>query len=300
MNNEHRSLSDEAVRITRLLLWVNLLLAVFKLISGVFAHSTAVVADAAHSFSDLLTDIIVLLGLHFAARPPDETHQYGHGKGETLGAAVTGLFLMLAGIGIAISASRQLLDVAAGKALERPGWLAFIAAFVSILAKEWMYCVTIRTGRRAGSQAMMANAWHHRSDALSSVAVVIGVGGAILLGESWRVLDPAVALLVSAVIVKVAVDIVRSAIVELLDTSLGVETEHKIEVAIRAVPGVRGLHKLRSRRIGNACAVEVHVQVDPRLTIVEAHDISTAVERAIHWQLKCYVYVSVHVEPYGY
>jgi len=289
--------AQQANRVTWIGFGVNLALVAGKLAAGVLGHSAAMVADSVHSLSDLGADAVVLLGFRFATRPIDATHDYGHGKYETLATTVIGLALILVGLGILYGGAIGIARFAAGAPLRAPGYVALAAALVSIAAKEWLYRFTVRTGRAIQSQAVLANAWHHRSDAFSSVGTMIGIGGAILLGPTWRVLDPVAAVIVSLVIVRVGFDITRGGLRELSEASLDDETEAEILQCILATEGAAGVHGLRTRRVGNTLAIEFHLLVDGRRSVAEGHEVASRAEGALRTRYGQDTLISVHVEP---
>lgn len=247
------------------------MLVVLKFVAGVLGHSAAMLADAVHSLSDFVTDVIVIVFVRISNKPQDKGHDYGHGKYETLATAIIGILLLFVGFGILWNGVSSIYAFIKGEQLEAPGMIALIAALVSILCKEILYRYTVIKGKNLNSQAVVANAWHHRSDALSSIGTAVGIGGAILLGEHWRVLDPIAAVIVSLFIMKVAIQLLVPCIDELLEKSLPDEVEKDIEQALLSFPGVSEPHHLRTRRIGSYCAIEVHVRMDGRITLEEAH-----------------------------
>ena len=276
---------------------VNLLLVVCKFIAGFLGRSTAVVADAVHSLSDLLTDIVVLVFVRISGKPADEDHDYGHGKYETLATAIIGIALFAVGVGILVESIEKIVAVVNGAVLPRPSLLAVIVTLLSVVSKEALYWYTIKMGRKYNSQAVVANGWHHRSDAFSSIGVLIGIVGAMVLGDKWSVLDPIAAAVVSVFIVKVAIDLVKPCVDELLERSLPTEIEQQIEQIILSVEGVTSPHHLRTRRIGNNYAIEVHIRMDGNLTLHEAHRITSAVERRLKEQFGEGTHVGIHTEP---
>lgn len=276
---------------------VNLLLLLFKFVAGIAGHSAAMVADAVHSLSDFATDIVVILFVHISSKPEDAGHDYGHGKYETLATAIIGLALLCVGIGILWNGLTAVWHFWQGDALQRPGGVALAAAVVSVLSKEAVYRYTIRAGKRCRSQAVIANAWHHRSDALSSIGTAIGIGGAFLLGERWCVLDPLAAIVVSIFIIRVAIQLLVPCINELLEKSLPPEIEEEIEQTILSFPGVCSPHHLRTRRIGNHFAMEVHVRMDGHLSLEEAHRKATEIEIELRRRFGNNTHIGIHVEP---
>lgn len=254
-------------------------------------------ADAVHSLSDFITDIIVIVFVRISAKPEDEGHDYGHGKYETLATAIIGIFLLFVGFGIFWNGASSIYRFLQGGSLQEPGILALVAALVSIVFKEVLYQYTVFKGRKLNSQAVVANAWHHRSDAFSSIGTAAGIGGAILLGDHWRVLDPVAAVIVSFFIMKVAVQLLIPCVDELLEKSLPAEVEDEILKTILSFPGISSPHHLRTRRIGSYCAIEVHVRMDGSISLEEAHETATAVENKLKRQFGKGTLVSIHVEP---
>ena len=275
----------------------NVALLTFKFIAGVMGHSSAMIADAVHSLSDFITDVIVLAFVHVSAKPQDVSHDYGHGKYETFASFIIGLALLAAATGIIVSGVAKVIDWAGGEQLAAPGWLALVAAVVSIMVKEVLYQYTVRRGKRLDSQAMIANAWHHRSDAFSSIGAALGIGGAILLGNRWTVLDPLASVVVGGILVKVSIDLLRSSMGELTEHSLSSDVEKEIENIIRSFPDVSEPHNLRTRRIGNRIAIEAHVRMDGNTSLTAAHDRATAIEQAIRQRFGQQTHVTIHMEP---
>lgn len=276
---------------------VNLFLVVFKFVAGFLGHSSAMIADAVHSLSDFVTDVIVLLFVRISSKPEDKDHDYGHGKYETLATALIGCILLLVGIGILWNGGSKILAFIKGETLSSPGMFALIAAIVSIILKEILYRYSIIEGKKLNSQAVIANAWHHRSDAFSSIGTAIGIGGAILLGEHWRVLDPIAAVIVSLLIIKVAIRLVVPCLEELLEKSLPDEVEKEIVDIVTSFDGVSEPHNLRTRRIGNYYAIEVHIRMDGNITLNEAHCTATAIEKKLIEKYGKGTHIGIHVEP---
>lgn len=275
----------------------NLALLIFKLIAGVLGHSSAMIADAVHSLSDFVTDIVVLIFVRISVKPQDASHDYGHGKFETIATFLVGLALMMAAVGIIVPGVQKLILWWNGAELAAPGWIALWAALVSIAVKELLYQMTVRKGKALNSQLMVANAWHHRSDALSSVGAAIGIGGAIWLGQRWTMLDPLASVVVGLMLVKVAWELLKTSMAELTEGSLSEETEQEIIELICSVPNVQEPHNLRTRRIGNHIAIEAHIRMDGNLSLNEAHEQATAVERKLKARFGSSTYVSIHMEP---
>lgn len=276
---------------------VNFLLLVFKFAAGILGHSAAMLADAVHSLSDFVTDVIVIVFVRISNKPQDKGHDYGHGKYETLATAIIGLLLLIVGFGILWNGATSIYTFLRGGKLEEPGMVALVAAVVSIVLKEILYRYTVVKGKKLNSQAVIANAWHHRSDVLSSVGTAVGIGGAILLGSHWRVLDPIAAVIVSFFITKVAVRLLIPCVDELLEKSLPDEVEKEIEQALLSFPGVSEPHHLRTRRIGSYCAIEVHVRMDGQITLEEAHNTATAIEHKLKEMFGAGTLINIHVEP---
>ncbi len=288
----------EIYRVTWIGSVVNFMLLLFKFVAGFVGHSSAMIADAVHSLSDFITDIIVIVFVRIAGKPQDETHDYGHGKYETLATAVIGVVLLFVGAGIFLNSVKEVVDVCRGKVLEAPSWLALVAAVVSIVSKEVLYQYTVIKGTKLNSKAVIANAWHHRSDAFSSIGTLIGIGGAMFLGIKWRVLDPIAAFVVSLFIVKVSVELIRPCIDELLEKSLPKEVEDRILAIIVSHQGVSSPHHLRTRRIGNNIAIEVHIRMDGAMSIKDAHDITKIIEKALKEEFGQNTHIGIHVEPW--
>jgi len=291
------SRASEIYKVTLIGSLGNVLLMIFKFVAGIAGHSSAMVADAVHSLSDFLTDVVVLIFVHVSAKPQDESHDYGHGKFETMATFLIALALIGAAIGIIFSGSTKLVAWLDGEELEAPGMLALWAALLSILVKEVLYRYTARRGKELESQAMIANAWHHRSDALSSIGAAIGIGGAILLGNRWTVLDPLASIVVGAMLVKVAVKLMKTSVDELTECSLPAEMENEIMALILSQSDVQEPHNLRTRRIGNRIAIEVHVRMRGDHSLNFAHEKATALERLLKERFGPQTHVTVHMEP---
>lgn len=287
----------EIYRVTLIGSAVNAVLIVLKFIAGFVGRSSAMVADAVHSLSDFVSDVIVLVFVKIAGKPKDKGHHYGHGKFETLATVIIGLLLIAAGIGLMINGIEAVLRSLNGELLERPTLLALIIAVVSIGAKEWLYRYTVKSGKKLNSQAVIANAWHHRSDAVSSIGTLIGISGAMFLGERWRILDPIAAIVVSILIIKSGYDVVKPSINDLLEASLPEETEKEIERLVMSVPGIEYIHNLRTRRIGNEIAVDLHAKMDGSLSLAEAHEKATSAEDLIKEKFGENSIINIHMEP---
>lgn len=271
---------------------VNAFLILFKLVTGIFGSSQALIADAVHSFSDLFTDVVVLIGIKISQKPPDKTHHFGHARIETLASTIVGMALIGTALYIGVNASLTIYH----HTENHPTTLALFGAGISIVFKEALYHYTIRTGRRIKSQLIMANAWHHRSDAFSSVAVFIGVAGT-LINPSWHILDSFAALLVSFFIVKVGLDILRDALREFTDTAPKPEIIGKIQQCALSVNGVVGMHDLRVRTSGGQYQMEIHIVVDGQLTVLEGHKIAKSVEGCLFEDVGNFDSINIHVDP---
>ena len=275
----------------------NVILLVFKFVAGILGHSAAMIADAVHSLSDFVTDVIVLIFVHISGRPQDKSHDYGHGKYETLALTIIGIALMIVAIGILHNGALRIAAWWRGDELEAPGMLALWAAIVSIILKELTYRYTISNARKLDSPALEANAWHHRSDALSSIGTTIGIGGAILLGKRWTVLDPIASIVVEAFIVKVAVELILKGMRDLLEHSLPDEIEDEIMLIAQSEPDVIQPHDLRTRRIGNSYAIELHILMSGDISLAKAHDHADSIESKLKERFGENTHVAIHMEP---
>lgn len=276
---------------------VNLLLLVFKFVAGVLGHSSAMIADAVHSLSDFVTDIVVLVFVKISNLPKDKSHDYGHGKYETLALTIIGVALMVVAVSIIVEGATKIAFQLNGGTLESPGMLAFWAAIVSIVLKELTYRYSIIKAKKLNSKAVEANAWHHRSDALSSIGTAVGIGGAIFFGQRWAILDPIASVVVGAFIVKVAFDLLKNGIGDLMEQSLPDKVEDEIMQMVAELPGVVEPHNLRTRRIGNHYAIELHIRMDGDISLREAHDKASEIEDLLRKQYGEETHVAIHVEP---
>ena len=276
---------------------VNVILLLFKFVAGIVGHSAAMVADAVHSLSDFVTDVIVLIFVRISGKPEDKDHEYGHAKYETLAMTIIGVALLLVAVGIVYSGLTKIIAWAQGEVLKAPGLMALWAALLSVVLKEAVYHYSMVEARKLNSQAVEANAWHHRSDALSSVGTAIGIGGAIFLGQRWAVLDPVASIVVGALIIKVSVDLLRNGIGDLMEHSLPEEVENEILQLAASVPGVVEPHALRTRRLGNHYAIEFHILMDGNITLCEAHEKASEVEDILRAHYGPETHIAVHVEP---
>lgn len=276
---------------------INMLLLVLKFVAGFVGGSAAMIADAVHSLSDFITDIIVVVFVRLGNKPEDRDHDYGHGKYETLATAIIGISLLFVGAMICYGGAEKVLKAWQGEAPAMPGVIAFVAAVVSIVLKEWAYRFTAAAGRRVQSQAVVANAWHHRSDALSSIGTGIGIGGALLLGDKWTVLDPIAAIIVSFFIMRTAWSLLREALGELLEESLPEATEKEIVDLVLKEHEVSEIHHLRTRRIGSHIAIDMHVRMPGDTSLYDAHRHATAIEQNLRSHFGPNTYINLHVEP---
>ena len=275
----------------------NLLLVGFKFVAGIVGRSGAMLADAVHSLSDFITDVVVLVFVGISSKPQDESHDFGHGKFETVATLFIGLALAAAAVGIVVNGAGKLASWIQGEDLPSPGKVALWGALVSILIKEILYQYTARKAKKLQSKAVEANAWHHRSDALSSIGAAIGIGGAILLGDRWTVLDPLASIVVGAMLVKVAWDLLAPSIGELTESSLPAETEKEILGIIESVEGVKDPHNLRTRRIGNHIAAEIHIRLDGEMSLREAHEKANEIEDLFGKRFGYASHIIIHMEP---
>lgn len=276
---------------------VNVVLLVFKFVAGILGGSAAMIADAVHSLSDFASDIVVLVLVKLGSKPQDEDYDYGHGKFETLASVIIGLALLLVGVMLAYSGVVKIYHAFRGEVLPQPGVIAFVAALVSIALKEWAFQFTVSVGRQVNSEAVVANAWHHRSDALSSIGTAVGIGGAILLGSQFSVLDPIAAVVVSFFIVKTAYGLISNALGELLEKSLSPDMEEEIKHIAESEESVSEVHHLQTRRIGNGIAIEMHVRIPGETTLYTAHQHATSIERKLKARFGEQTHIGLHVEP---
>ena len=276
---------------------VNVVLLVFKFVAGFLGGSAAMIADAVHSLSDFITDVIVLLFVKLSSKPEDSDHDYGHGKYETLATSLIGLALMFVGVMIMYNGVCSIASAIMGSPLPQPGMIAMAAALVSIALKEWAYRFTAKVGRECESQAVVANAWHHRSDALSSIGTAVGIGGAILLGEKWAVLDPIAAVVVSVFIIRTAWQLTKQSAGELLEQSLPADMEREIVDIVAREPMTSEVHHLRTRRIGSHIAIEMHLRMPGDISLYESHQHATNIEQKLRKRFGASTHIGLHVEP---
>lgn len=276
---------------------VNMLLLILKFVAGIIGHSAAMIADAVHSLSDFATDLVVIAFVHLSSKPADKDHAYGHGKYETIATSIIGLALMAVALKLGWDGIHKIILVIRGEELQSPGFIALIAAIISILSKEWIYRMTYRMAKQVESQALEANAWHHRSDAFSSIGTAIGIGGAVSLGSKWAVLDPIAAVIVSIMIAITSLKLIRKSSGELLEESLPQETEQQIVDIVYQDPLTTDVHHLHTRRIGNIIAIEMHLRLPKEITLEQAHTHATAIERRLRDTFGSGTHIMLHIEP---
>lgn len=287
----------EIIRIT---LWgslVNVMLTALKFVAGIIGCSAAMIADAVHSLSDLLTDFVVLLFVKISSRPADNEHPYGHGKYETLAAAVVAIALLVAGGILAAEGVKKIVSAIHGADLVIPGKIALWAALISIAAKEAIYQITIRVSRRLNSQALAANSWHHRTDALSSIGTAIGIGGALWFGGKWAILDPIAAVLVSVFIIITAGKLLHEAVQELMEKRLPEDVEQQIREIVAQDSEMSEMHHLRTRRVGSVYSIEMHLRMHGNVSLYEAHRHSTLLEQKLRERFGAATIITIHLEP---
>lgn len=274
-----------------------MVLLVTKFVAGILGNSAAMVADAVHSLSDFVTDIVVLAFVKLSSKPADNDHDYGHGKYETIATSIIGMALVVVSAMLGWNAVEKIVQAGRGEQLESPGAVALVAAVLSLALKEWVFRITRKVAREVNSQALEANAWHHRSDALSSVGTAIGIGGAVILGDGWALLDPLAAIVVSILIFVTAFRLLRQASGELLEESLPRETEGKIVQIVYLDPMVRDVHNLHTRRIGSIIAIEMHLRLPGDISLSESHVHASEIERRLRDEFGVGTHIMLHIEP---
>lgn len=287
----------EIRRITVVGAIANIILTIFKIIAGALGRSAAMVADGIHSLSDLLSDIVVLVFTHISSKGKDKNHSFGHGKFETMATLIVSVILVAVGAKLMADGVASIIGVINGNSIPLPGSIALWAAIASIIIKEILYHATIRTARRTNSPVVLANAWHHRSDALSSIGALTGIAGAMILGEKWTILDPIASCCISIAIIVVAVKMSLPSLAELLETSLPDEIEKDIISISNSVQGVENIHELKTRRNGISYIIDAHIVVDPHISVTEAHNIATDVENALKEKYGNETQINIHIEP---
>lgn len=294
---------QEAIKVARHVTWVgfwyNALLGIAKVLGGIFSRSSALIADGIHSFSDFFSDIVVIMMIGISRKKPDERYQFGHGRFEALATLILSLVLLLVAVGIFYEGVHNVIQYSQGIELPKPGWVALAIIIASILVKEWLYHYTRRAGERIRSEVVIANAWHHRSDSFSSIATLIGVGGAMFFGDKWRILDPIAAMVVGIFIVVVSIGLARPALKEMLGASLEKKQRRAILQALKSTPGVMAYSNFRTFKSGNDGYVIVRIKVNPDITVREAHQIATNAEHKMRESVKTLsIHASTHIEPY--
>ena len=286
--------------IFRITIWgavINILLVIFKFAAGVLGSSAAMIADAVHSLTDLISDAIVLLFARLSHKPADKDHNFAHGKYESLATLILGSILMLASGGILYDGIEEINSLIKGNTASAPGWIALAAALISIALKEFTFQITIRVGKRIRSEMVVANAWHHRTDSISSIGTAIGIGGALLLGGDWAILDAIAAIIVSLFIAIAALGIINSAINQLTDKSLPEEDIEHIKQLIYQDTLFSDLHALRTRRIGNVVSIEMHLRLPGQMQVSEAHKHLSMLEERLKGEFGKETMIIVRIEP---
>ncbi|MDD2490857.1 MAG: cation diffusion facilitator family transporter [Bacteroidales bacterium] len=287
----------EAKRVTIVGFFVNLVLTLAKITAGILGKSAAMLADGVHSLSDFVTDIVVIAFVNVSGKDSDDNHKYGHGKFETFATLIISLALAGVGIGIFINGLEKIIEYLNGREIEQPGMIALWAALISIVSKEILFRYTIIVGKRINSPAVIANGWHHRSDAFSSLGTALGISGAIFLGESWRILDPIAGIVVSLFIMKVSYDLGMPSVKELLEASLPKDVVNEIETIINTHPDVIKYHHLKTRKVGTLYAIDVHIKLNKEISFVRSHDIATEIELSIREKYGNGTHINIHTEP---
>ena len=290
--------SYEARKVTWIGFVANVILTVIKIATGILGHSSAMVADGIHSLSDFFTDIVVIIGLKLTEKPADEDHNFGHGKYETFAAVVVGIALLFAGYNIMQKGVVNIYRILIlNETVIKPSLIAIFAALLSIVSKEMLYRYTKRVGEKINSAAVIANGWHHRSDAYSSVGTLIGISCAYILGNKWIIFDPIAAIVVSILIIKVAFEILSPSVKELLEASLCDEEVQQILNLIKETPEIVEYHDLRTRRIGTNVAIEAHILFEKSTSLYYAHEISESLEKKLRSIFGAKSIITFHLEP---
>lgn len=289
--------SKQEKRCTWLGLTIDMVMSTAKITLGTLGRSSALLADGVHSIGDCCTDAVTLAMVRVSGKGIDENYRYGRGKFETLTAFLISIIMLLVGLELLTDGATDVWHALNGRQLEQPQGFTLVVAIVAIVAKEALFQYTHRIGKRLDSKALLAYAWHHRGDALASMATLGGITGAIYLGEKWRVLDPLAAIIVSVLIMALAYRLGKPSVEELLEISLPGNEVARIGETIGSVPGVCAFHNLRTRRNGMVRVIDVHIKVDANLNVVQSHDITTQIEQQLHTLLGQTI-VNIHVEPY--
>jgi len=290
---------NRAKKVTVISFIINCILSAVKLVVGFLGRSGALVADGIHSLSDLITDIIVFISIKITQKPADEKHNYGHGKVEIVATVLVSVALFIAGFTIGKNGVADLIGFFKGEEAQSPAFIVVIVAAVSLIVKEILFRYTMKTGKEIVSEVLIANAWHQRSDALSSLGVVIGAGGAWLLGDNFAFLDSVAQIVVSIFIFKAAYQILIPNVGQLADAAIDEDELEQINKMLEDNTNILDYHHLRTRHVGNMHAVELHILVNPELNISDAHDISSIIECEIQGILGHDCFVSIHIEPYN-
>lgn len=289
---DDQAISKIAVKVSVTTILINAVLSVFKLLAGIFANSSAMLSDAVHSFSDVFSTVIVIAGIKIGGRKSDANHQYGHERFESLATILLALILLLVGVGIGYSGVRKIIGGNAG--LPIPGWLALAAAIISIVVKEWMYWYTRHAAKKTNSGALMADAWHHRSDALSSIGSLLGILGARL---GYPILDPLASVIICLFILKVAFDILKDTIRKITDEACDADFVIQLEELIVSQNGVEEIDLLRTRKFGNKVYVDLEIAVNGDMTLKKAHDISKNVHDSVEKRFPEIKHCMIHINP---
>lgn len=290
--------SNQAIKVTNVSIGLGILLVILKFIAGIFGRSSALIADAVHSLSDLISDAFLLVAFFIVRQPQDDNHNYGHGKFETLSEVIIGILLILAGVGIGIGNFEKLVDFYRDKSYPLPGFLALMGAILSILVKEFLFFYTLKASKKLNSNALKANAWHHHSDALTSIATLVGVGGAMAIGGKFWVLDPLAGFAISFFILWMGIGISKEGIADLMERSLGEEARQKIVEICGEVEGLSNPHQIRTRRIGSDPAIELHVNVPGSMNVKEAHHLVDEYEKLLQKEFGKSAFITIHMEPH--
>ena len=295
-NKKQESMDNNqiAMKVSAVSIAINLVLSVLKLIAGIVAHSGAMVSDAIHSASDVGSTLIVIVGVRLSGKQSDQEHPYGHERMECVSSIILSGLLLATGIGIRISGLENIVKSTSGKAIEIPGMLALIAAVVSIVVKEWMFWYTRGAAKKINSGALMADAWHHRSDAMSSVGAFVGIFGARM---GYPILDPIASVVICLLIGKASIDIFRDAVDKMVDRSCDRQTEESIRRTVLAVEGVKRVDLLQTRLFGSKIYVDLEIAADGTQTLDEAHQIAEHVHYAIEHTFPDVKHCMVHVNP---
>lgn len=289
--------TQRAVRVTWTGFFVNFVLSAGKLLAGFFGNSAAMIADGIHSVSDFITDIVVLVFVRISGKDSDADHDHGHGKFETFATFLVSFALLAVGFMLLFKGVTNVMAIVRGNLPEAPAPVAFAAAVVSVITKELLFRYTRRVGKEIDSPAVIANAWHHRSDAFSSIGTLVGIGCAILLGGKFVIFDPLASIVVSAIVIREAFQLGLPSINELLERSLPKETKKQIVDIIMQSENVKSYHKLKTRKIGNSIAIEVHVQLPKDISFVASHEEASSIERRLRDRFGSLTQISIHTEP---